>query len=188
MSTRKTKFSISVKELEIQFEGSQEVGQQFQQGVQQVLGGLINAQGRMMALREQVSPGGEVQVVEAPAPAGAQTGANGHAVASADGDKTKRQRRTKGGPSIGNLLFGLKQEGFFSQARSSGEVLSHLKDSKGHSLRGPAVMTELQRMVQKQDGDPAKLYRSKNDSENYIYKDSPFDESSGSPNAGEQSA
>jgi hypothetical protein len=37
-------------------------------------------------------------------------------------------------------------------------------------------------MVQKEDGDPSKLYRNKHDSKNYIYKDSPFNESPGSPN------
>ena len=182
MVLRKSKLKISIKELSFEFEGSQEEAQAVQHGLQQTLGSLMNTQARVLTHRRDAP-----QMIDA-APLGTlPNGDERPATEDGNGEKPKRQRRAKG-PSIANLLLGLKQEGYFSQARSSGEVLAHLKDSKGHTLRSSAVMTELQRMVQKQDGESAKLYRGKNDSENYIYKDSPFNENPGSPSPPEQPA
>jgi hypothetical protein len=185
--TRETEFSIEIEKLRIKFKGTQEVGLQIQQGVTQAIGGLMNAQARVLAAQPQ-----DGEVIEAVIPNGLPVQANGHsnqAVAEGTSEKLKqpRQRRSKGGPSIANLLLGLKEEGFFTLARTSADVLVHLKDNKGHTLPENSVRTELQRMVQKEDADPAKLHRTKNDSEKklYIYKDSPFNESNGSPSSGE---
>jgi hypothetical protein len=184
MATRQTEFSISIEKLEIKFKGTQELGQQIQQGVTQALGGLMNAQARLLAARDD-----SVRVIEGTDLDGTESQVNGQTSSDGSSDKPKppRQRRTKGGPSIANLLNGLKQEGYFSQARASADVLVHLKDNKGHSLPENTVRTELQRMVQKDDRDPAKLYRSKNE-KLYIYKDTPFNESNGSPSTAEQPA
>ena len=183
MVSRKVKFNISIKELQIEFEGTQEVGQQIQQGVTQALGGLMNAQARLLAARDD-SP----RVVEAAVLDGTEPHINGQVMTDGNGEKkSARQRRTKGGPSIANLLLGLKQDGYFSQARTSADVLVYLKDNKGHSLPESTVRPDLQRMGQKADGDPAKLYRSKND-KLYIYKDTPFNESNGSSSFAEQPA
>jgi hypothetical protein len=182
MVLRKSKLKISIKELSFEFEGSQEEAQAVQQGLQQTLGSLMNTQARVLTHRPDAP-----QVIDAAQVDALTNGDERPAAVDGNGEKPKRQRRAKG-PSIANLLLGLKQEGYFSQARSSGEVLAHVKVSKGHTLRASAVMTELQRMVQKEDGEPAKLYRGKNDSENYIYKDAPFNANPGSPNPAEQPA
>jgi hypothetical protein len=186
MVTRKTKFTISIEKLQIEFEGSQELGQQIQHGVQQAIGGLMSTQAQLLALQQpgQVLDGEVVHAAASP-----ENGQSGQAT-NGNGDKPKppRQRRPKGGPSIANLLLDLKQEGYFSQARSSGEVLAYLKDSKGHNLRSSAVMTELQRMIQKKDGEASKLYRNKTDSENYVYKDTAFNEGQRSPSPADQPA
>jgi hypothetical protein len=184
MATRKVKFNISIKELQIEFEGTQELGQQIQHGVTQALGGLMNAPARLLTARDEPA-----RVVDAAVQDRAEPQVNGQASPDGSGDKAKspRQRRTKGGPSIASLLHGLKQEGYFSQARTSADVLVHLKDNKGHSLPESTVRTELQRMVQKADGDPAKLHRSKIEKV-YFYKDTPFNEGPRSPSPAEQPA
>jgi hypothetical protein len=184
MVTRRTKFSISIEKLQIEFEGSQELGQHIQHGVQQAIGGLMNTQARLLAMQQ---PGHVFDGEVVDSTASSQGGQSGQ-MTNGLGDKPKqpRQRRAKGGPSIAHLLLGLKQEKFFSQARSSGEVLAYLKDSKGHNLRPSAVLTELQRMVQRGEGEASKLYRNKSDSENYVYKDSPFNEGQRSPSPADQ--
>jgi hypothetical protein len=185
MALRKSKLKISIKELTFEFEGSQEEAQVVQHGLQQTLGSLMNTQARVLTHRPEAPLVFDPVSVDATANGGERPGE-----VDGNGEKPKqpRQRRGKGGPSIANLLLGLKQEGYFSQPRSSGEVLSYLKDSKGHNLRGPAVLSELQRMIQKKDGEPSKLHRIKNESDNYIYKDSPFNESLGRPISPEQPA
>jgi hypothetical protein len=185
MAIRQTEFSISIEKLEIKFKGTQELGQQIQQGVTQAIGGLMNAQARLLTARDEPA-----QVVDGTVIDGTGSSVNGHDTSDGAAEKAKqpRQRRTRSGPSIANLLLGLKQERYFSQARASGEVLSYLKDSKAHNLRGPAVMTELQRMVQKNDADPAKLYRNKNDSGDYVYKETPFNDDPRSPSPTEHHA
>ena len=52
MVTRKTKFSISIEKMQIEFEGSQELGQQIQHGVQQAIGGLMGVQARLLAMQQ----------------------------------------------------------------------------------------------------------------------------------------
>jgi hypothetical protein len=184
MATRQTEFSISIEKLEIKFKGTQELGQQIQQGVTHAIGGLMNAQARLLAAPPQ--PG---RVIDAAVMDGAEPQVNGQPSPAVNGEKAKqpRPRRTKGGPSIASLLYGLKQEGYFSQARTSADALVHLKDNKGHSLPESTVRTELQRMVQKADGDPAKLHRSKIEKV-YVYKDTPFNEGPRSPSPAEQPA
>jgi hypothetical protein len=183
MATRKTKLKISIKELSFEFEGTQEEAQVAQQGIQQALGSLMNAQSRVLTHRPDAPSVIDTVTVETATDQARPAAANG----TAEKPKPPRQRRVRG-PSLASLLLALKQEGYFSQARSSGEVLAYLKDSKGHTLRSSRVMTELQRMVQKEDGEPSKLYRNKSDSENYVYKDSPFNESPRGPGPSDQPA
>lgn len=183
MVTRKVKFSMSIKEIHVDFEGSQELGQQIQQGVQQALGSLVNTQSRLLAATPEPK-----QVIDALVQDVQPAQGNGHGSQpwiDANGDKAKRprQRRTKGGPSIANLLLSLKQERYFSQARTGADVLVHLKDNKGHNSRENSVRTELQRMVQRGD-----LFRMTNGENVYVYKDTPFDESPRSPSSAEQPA
>ena len=47
-------------------------------------------------------------------------------------------------------------------------------------------MSELQRMVKKKADDPAKLHRIKNESNNYTYKDTAFDEGPRSTDAADE--
>lgn len=190
MATRKVKFTVSVKELKLEFEGTQLEAHDVQHGLQQTLGGLLNTPARLLGREENAQPVGRrpMAVVDA-VPAGHDNGNRAEPAGEGNGERQKQPRQRKGrGPSIAKLLADLKQEGYFAQARASGEVLTHLKDSKGHTLRSSNVMTELQRMVQKDEGEASKLYRWKNSDGAYIYKDSPFHDSPGSPTPPEQPA
>jgi hypothetical protein len=183
MVIRRTKFSISIEKLQIEFEGSQEVGQQIQHGVQQALGGLMNAQARLLAMREQVAPTGDVRVIDAPVSDDGPVGANGNGTGTAaNTDKPKQPRQRKAsGASLTGLLRAMKAEGFFSQARSRGDTEARLKE-KGHTFKSNNVAARLMELAQKNE-----LFRKAiGEDGNYVYKDSPFDESSGSPNAGQQ--
>jgi hypothetical protein len=177
MVTRKTKFSISIEKLQIEFEGSQEVGQQIQQGVQQAIGGLMNTQARLLAMRSQPAQIIDGEVVDAVVPPGqAATDGNG------DKQKQSRQRRSKSGPTVADLLSDLKQEGYFAQTRTGVEVQARLKD-KGNNPRQSNVLTGLQRMAQKSE-----LYREYNSENVYVYKDTPFHEGPRSPSPADQPA
>lgn len=166
MVFRKTKFSISIEKLQIEFEGGQEEGQQIQQEVRQALGGLMNTQARLLTMRDQTGQSINGEVVY-PVASPSQT------TTSSDGDKQKqpRQRRSKSGATVAGLLNGLKQEGYFTQPRTGADVLARLKD-KGHSCQQSSVLTGLQRLAQKDE-----LYRESNSESVYIYKDTPFHES-----------
>lgn len=170
MVSRKTKFSISIEKVKIEFEGSQELGQQIHQGVQQAIGGLMNTQNRLLSLREQPVQVIDGEIVEGGSPPGS-------AATAGNGEKQKqlRQRRSKSGATVADLLNSLKQEGYFSQPRTGTDVLARLKD-KGHNSRQSSVLTGLQRMVQKDE-----LYRESNNENVYVYKDTPFHESTRSP-------
>lgn len=178
MAFRKTKFSISIEKLQIEFEGGHEEGQQIQQEVRQVLGGLMNTQARLLAIHDKPTQIANADSVDtAPTPLQAET--NGY------GEKQKppRQRRQKGGPSLVNLLRSIKQEGFFSQSRPVSEILVRLKE-KGHNCRQATVSTRLQELTQKEE-----LYRANSGDEGvYVYKDSPFHESTRSPSPTDQLA
>jgi len=97
MVTRKTKFSISIEKLQIEFEGSQELGQQIHQGVTQAIGGLMNAQARLLSVR-----GDSPRVVDATVLDGTASQDNGQAMVGSSGDgnseksKQPRPRRAKG--------------------------------------------------------------------------------------------
>jgi hypothetical protein len=184
--TSKTKFRISITGFSIEFEGSQDLGQQIHQGVTKAIGGLMNTPDRLLS----ESPQEPREVIDGKISDADPVKPNGQHNRETSSDKPKlpRQRRSRGGPSIPSLLLTLKQERFFSQPRSSGEVLNHLKDNKAHNLPESSVRTELSRMVKKQPDDPAKLYRTKNESGDYIYKDTPFDEGERSPSSTEQLA
>jgi hypothetical protein len=173
MITRKTKFKVSIKELSFEFEGSQEVAQQVQQGIQQTLSGLMNTQARVLALRD------DSQVIDSePVASPVQTNGDAHSPATdGDPDKSKSQRRGKKGTSLAALLRAMKEEKFFTQARLGTEVLARLKDM-GHTYRSSNVLTELQRFVQRRE-----LYRANNSDNVYVYKDTPFDEGPGTPSS-----
>ncbi len=129
--TAKTKFRISIKEFSIEFEGNQDLGQQINQGVTQALSGLMNTHDCLLTegpqeRREFI----DEKIVDAD-----PVKPNEQHNQALNGDKPKqpRQRRARAGPFVANFLLGLKQEGFFSLAHSSGEVLNHLKVSKAHT-------------------------------------------------------
>lgn len=170
MITRKTKFRISIEKVNIEFEGSQELGQQIHQGVQQAIGGLMNTQTRLLSLRDQPAQAIDGEVVETAA-SQSQTATDGKEV----NQKQPRQRRSKSGSTVANLLDCLKQEKYFAQPRTGADVQARLKD-KGHNPRQSNVLTGLQRMAQKNE-----LYRENNDENVYTYKDSPFHDSPRSP-------
>jgi hypothetical protein len=178
MVVRKSKLKISIKELSFEFEGSREEAQAVQHGLQQTLGSLMNTQARVLTHRFDAP-----QVIDAVPVDTMATGDERSAAVNGNDEKPKvpRQRRGKG-PSMASLLTGLKQEGVFSQPRTGAEIVAHLKDNKGHNARQSTVLTELQRMTQRGD-----LFRTSN-GDTYIYKDSPFNESHGSPNPPEQPA
>lgn len=175
MVIRKTKFSISIEKVKIEFEGSQELGQQIHQGVQQAIGGLMNTQSRLLA-----APHEPIRVID-----GTVEDDNGMDGADGNGEKQKQpcQRRTKSGTSLVSLLRALKQENFFSQPRPVSENIVRLKD-KGHTCRQGTVSARLQEMTQKDE-----LYRATSGEEGvYVYKDTPFNESPRSASPDEQSS
>ena len=114
MVTQKTKFSISIEKLEIKFEGTQERGQQIQQGVTNALGSLLNTQAHLLSTREE-----PIEVVPETVPAKTSLASNGQShpdlangtngAGNSEKPKQVRQRRTKG-VSVANLLVGLKQD------------------------------------------------------------------------------
>jgi hypothetical protein len=167
MVTRKTKFSISIEKVKIEFEGSQELGQQIHQGVQQAIGGLMNTQTRLLSIRDQPGQVIDTEIVDGGTPlVPAATDGNG------EKQKQQRQRRSRGGTSLVNLLRGLKEEGFFSQPRPVSEILVRLKE-KGHICRQDIVSARLKDLTQREE-----LYRATSGEENvYVYKDTPFHES-----------
>lgn len=193
MAVRKTKFRISIKELSFEFEGSQEVGLEIQQGIQQSLGSLMQTQARVLAHREASGV-----VVEAPAPlfdgqdaqgASPLNGApplNGaippNTATPTKGEKVKpaRQRRAKADSPMA-LLREMKAEGFFAQARSAVEIQEKLK-LKGHTVKTSTISARLKELTQKKE-----FFRDNAAEEgSFVYKDSPFHEMPGSPNSPEQ--
>ena len=177
MVTRKVKFKISIKELQMEFEGTQDLGHQIQRGVTQALGGLMNAQAHLLTAAPEPAT-----VIDAEVSGSGVANADGPVDQDGNGGKPKqpRQRKTRGGSLIG-LLRGLKQEGFFTQARPVSEIKDRLKD-KGHNYTDSNISARLQDLTKKDE-----LFRGKSGEEGpYVYKDTPFNESPRSPNPAEQ--
>jgi hypothetical protein len=180
MATRKVKLRISIKEFSMDFEGTQDLGLQIQQGFTEAIGGLMNAQARMLAA--QPEPG---QVIDAEVSDSGTARVNGQESQNAYGEKGKqpKQRRARSGVSLTNLLRGLKKEGYFSQARPVSDILERLKD-KGHSnFTESNISARMQELTKKNE-----LYRDKNGQGVYVYKDSQFDEAQRSEGPSEQPA
>jgi hypothetical protein len=169
METPITKFEMSFN-LSIKFEGAHEVGEQIHQGLQQSLGGLMNTQAKVLALREQPS-----KVVDAKDTARPLVAPNGQSSPlRADGGvkkpKEHRQRRARA-ESPTALLREMKTEGFFSQARSVSEIQEKLK-LKAHTVKLNILTARLADLIKKKE-----LFRNNGVEESsYVYKDTPFDE------------
>lgn len=177
MATRKVKFSISIKELNLEYEGSQEIGQRIHQGVTHALGSLINAQDRLLA-----APPRSGQVIDAGFSDAGASKANGQDSPDGNSEKPKqsRQRRTKGTSLIG-LLRSLKKEGFFVQARPVSEIKERLKD-KGHNYSDSNISARLQDLTKKDE-----LFRDSS-GEVYVYRGTPFNEGERNHNLFEKAA
>ena len=179
MVTRKAKFSIEIEKLKINFEGTQELGQQIQQGVTQAIGGFMNTQARLLSAKPEPTP-----VIDAEVSDNGSPKANGQGNFDGNSEKPKqpKQRKTKGVSLIG-LLRGLKKEGFFAQARPVSEILERLQ-TKGHSnFTDSNISARLQDLTKKDE-----LFRDRIGEGPYVYKDTRFHEAPRPASSPEQPA
>jgi hypothetical protein len=171
MTAEKIKFKVSIKELSFEYEGAREVGQAVQAGLTRSLAGLVDTH------RTAMLPG--------PAfPVHAQTNGNGDgsvpSVIVTPAEKPKKPRKSSGVSLIG-LLRELKAERFFGEVRSV-DVLREKLKTKGHTFRDSTISARLLDMIKKNE-----LHRNMV-GEVWLYKDTPFNESPGTPNAADKSA
>jgi hypothetical protein len=168
MAEQKIKFKVSIKELSFEYEGSREVGQALQTGLNQSLARLMDTQRTVMALPNGTTPPA-TEIVDgdgAAAPPAAPTPA-------APAEKVKKPRRTNG-VSLINILRELKQERYFNEPRSAESIREKVR-LKGHTFSASTVAARLQDLTKKKE-----LHRAESE-EGFVYKDTPFNESPGAP-------
>ena len=120
MAEQKIKFKVSIKELSFEFEGTREVGQALQAGLNRSLGRLLDTQRVAMALP---SPTPAPTLFDTGGPV--ETPTNGHAPDSPArngkptpaAEKPKRTRKSGNETAMG-LLRGLITDGYFKEART----------------------------------------------------------------------
>jgi hypothetical protein len=159
MVNRKVKFKISVKELAFEFEGDAETGQRLQQGIQDSLGTIIDMPGRVVLPLEHngpiidasSSPDGEAGLTPAELPV------------QPEAKRATRKTSRPKGTSAAARIKALRDEGFFSQERSAGEVQEALAH-RGYTFEPKEIAAALLQVLRKQ-----LLDRRQNDKGNYIY-------------------
>jgi hypothetical protein len=166
----KIKFKISIKELTFEYEGTREVGQALQAGLSRSLAGLVDTQKTVML---------PVSSLPAPIPE-KENGTTEVPAVSPPGEKAKKPRKSNGS-SITNLILELKGERYFVEPRTSENIREKLK-TKGHNILSSSMSGPLQKLTQKSE-----LHRQQSE-EGYVYKDTPFNESAGTPKSADKPA
>lgn len=166
MAKQEIKFKVTLKELSIEFEGSREVGQALQTGVNRSLGTLLDMQRAATALPAGLPPP-RPTLFDTHEP-GDESGNGQPAIATPPVEKVKKQRKGNGS-SLTTLLRDLKGEKFFTEPRTVEAVRERLK-LKGHNHPDKTISSRLLGLTQKNE-----LYRDQ-DGERFVYKDSPFHE------------
>ncbi len=171
MAEQKIKFKVSIKELSFEFEGTREVGQALQAGLNRSLGSLLDTQRVAMAIPAGPAltavntpplvddPPGRDDVPNGHAP-------NGHAIPAARAEKVKKPR--KSGETAMTLLRGLIAEGFFKEVRTVEDIREKLRLG-GHTNPG-GLTARLPELAKKKV-----LFRVEN-KDGFIYKDTPFND------------
>lgn len=165
----KIKFKVSIKELSFEYEGSREVGQALQAGLSRSLAGLVDTQRTAMLPALPVHDQGEGDGV-----------GSAPVVIDQPAEKSKKPRRMSGVSLIG-LLRDLKTQKFFGEPRSVDAIRDKLK-TKGHIFTDSPISGRLLDLTKKNE-----LYRNVV-GEIWLYKDTPFNESPGSPKSADQPA
>ncbi len=156
MATNKIKFEMTLKELTFKFEGDYEQGQRLQLGINKTLGDLGRLQG-IAAGHE------EAKVIEAPPLATPRTSrrrkrkpeaADGKPVDSESGNQEIPQQnnasdRRTSGVSPTKLLIKLRKNGFFSEPKTSGQLVSELNRSGHTSIKDSDLSAPLLRLCQR---------------------------------------
>ena len=171
MAEQKIKFKVSIKELSFEFEGTREVGQALQAGLNRSLGSLLDTQRVAMSIAAApaLTPVSNPGLVDDPpahdeVPNGHTTNGKAHAPAA---EKVKKPRKS-GGETAMTLLRGLIAEGFFKEARSVEGIRERLR-LKGHTNQG-GLTARLPELAKKKV-----LFRVEN-KDGFIYKDTPFND------------
>lgn len=139
MANNKIKFEMTLKELTFKFEGDYEQGQRLQMGVNKTLSDL----GRLQSIAAGHE---EPKVIEAQPVVPARTSRRRkRKLDSADGAPDNLENNTQENPKPNNssdrrslgvsptqLLTSLRKEGFFSQPKSSSQIVSELNRT-GHT-------------------------------------------------------
>lgn len=187
MAEQKIKFKVSIKELSFEFEGTRDVGQALQAGLNRSLGSLLDTQRVAMAIpagpafTPAINPG-----LFDTSPTGNEVlnghSENGHTatgkatapvpVAVPAAEKAKKTRKS-GGESAMNLVRGLIAEGYFKEARTVESIKERLR-LKGHN--NPSGLSSRLQELAKKD----LLFRNSTEG-GYIYKDTPFNDAPATP-------
>jgi hypothetical protein len=183
MAKQEIKFKVTIKELSIEYEGTREVGQSLQAGINRSLGSLLDTQRAAMAIpapppqqptlfdalgQVEPSPNGKTVSSHATGQPAAPT-----PVPATAAERVKKPRKSPG-PSLKGLLRGLIQEGYFKEPRTVDAIREKLKDN-GHGATSKALSSRLQEMTQ-----GGELFRQKS-GDIYVYRDSKFDDNARNP-------
>lgn len=166
MAKQEIKFKVTLKELSIEFEGSREVGQALQTGLNRSLGSLMDMQRAATALPAGLPPP-RATLFDAH-DASDDTGNGQSAVTPPPAEKPKKQRKGNGS-SLTTLLRELKTQNFFNEPRTVEAVRERLK-LRGHNHPDKTISSRLLGLTQKNE-----LFRDQ-DGERFVYKDTPFHE------------
>ena len=180
MAEQKIKFKVSIKELSFEFEGTREVGQALQAGLNRSLGSLLDTQRVAMAIPAgpALSPESNPRLFYAN-PTGDEVlnghTANGKATSPAPvlaAEKVKKTRKN-GGESAMTLVRSLIAEGYFKEARTVETIKERLRVKGHNNPRG--LTTRLQELAKKDE-----LFRNSTD-DGFMYKDTPFNDPPATP-------
>jgi len=147
----------------------------------QAFGGLLAAQGRIVAEGQgQTPPPLVVDAITAPptaAPSNGHTGPTNGQHGNGQTEKPKQTRQRKANAPTAKLRE-LKAEGFFKQPKSQAEVQDRLRIKGVTGVEPKTLASRLKDLTLKKE-----LFRRDGEEEgSYVYKDTDFDESNGSSN------
>ncbi len=162
MATNKIKFEMTLKELTFKFEGDYEQGQRLQVGINKTLTDLGKLQGAAAGFEDAK----EVKVIEtstvlpkssrrrrrkseSPESAGENGIGATEQPTSENGNGGQGERRSSG-VSPTQLLLGLRKTGYFSQSRTSGQVVTELNRQGHTSIKDSDLTSTFVRLCQRQ--------------------------------------
>jgi hypothetical protein len=157
----KIKFEMSVKEITFKFEGDYEQGQRLQSGISKTLGELGKLQTMAVGAEEPKQITGSVTTLPKrrsrrkrteDADSNAENGPQGNGA-----DQGHGEERRSTGTSVSQLLRGLRETGFFSNPKTTKEIVSHLATAGHTGVRSSSLTATLQNLVRKNE-----LKRAKN--------------------------